>query len=487
MRHLPRSLLLAVLLVATVLLGACGSSETGADRISSSGILRVGTEGTYAPFSYQDPATGQLTGYDVDVANAVGERLGKKVEFVQTPWDSIFAALEANRFDVVANEVTITPERKSKYDLSEPYSVGEGVVITRANDNSITSVADLKGKTVGATVTSNWAQVSRDAGAKLEPVEGFTQAITLLNQGRVDAVVNDSIAFYAYQSETNDQSVKIGATIGEKSEQGFAARKNSGLLPELNRALDELKVDGTLAAISQKYLRANVTGETAQPGHRSVWKLIADNLWPLAKAAITVTIPLTIISFVIGLVIALVVALGRLSKNVVVSNIARFYISIIRGTPLLVQLFIIFFALPQVGIKLQPFLAAVIAFSLNVGGYAAEIIRSAIQSIPKGQWEAAETIGYNYAGALRRIILPQATRVAVPPLSNTLISLVKDTSLASTILVTELLRTAQVAAAPTFEFFALYGTAAVYYWIICLVLSFGQSRLEHRLERYVAR
>ncbi len=151
------------------------------------------------------------------------------------------------------------------------------------------------------------------------------------------------------------------------------------------------------------------------------------------------------------------------------------------------QLFIVFYALPQFGVKIDPWPAAIIAFSLNVGGYAAEIIRSAIQSIPKGQWEAAETIGLNYVGALRRIILPQAARVAVPPLSNTLISLVKDTSLASTILVTELLRQAQDIAAPTFEFFALYGTAAVYYWVICLVLSFGQGRVEHRLERYVAR
>jgi len=477
-------------MIAAMLLGGCGSKPDSGGPLAS-GVLRVGTEGTYAPFSFQDPATGQLAGYDVDVANAVGQKLGKKVEFVQTPWDSIFAALEANRFDVVANEVTITPERQSKYDLSEPYSVGEGVIITRANDDSIKSLADLKGKTVGASITSNWAQVSRDAGATVAPVEGFTQAITLLNQGRVDAVVNDSIAFHAYQAETNNQSVKIGATIGEKSEQGFAARKNSGLLPELNKALDDLRADGTLATISQKYLKANASGAPAAGGadaaHRSVWALIGDNLWPLAKAAITVTIPLTVISFAIGLVIALVVALGRLSRNVVLSNISRFYISIIRGTPLLVQLFIIFFALPQIGVKLEPFLAAVIAFSLNVGGYAAEIIRSAIQSIPKGQWEAAETIGYHYAGALRRIILPQAARVAVPPLSNTLISLVKDTSLASTILVTELLRTAQVAAAPTFEFFALYGTAAVYYWIICLVLSFGQNRLERRLERSVAR
>ncbi|WP_456299318.1 ABC transporter permease subunit [Mycolicibacterium arenosum] len=467
--------------------------------IRAAGVLRVGTEGTYSPFSYHDPATGELVGYDIDVAKAVGEQLGVPVEFVETPWDSIFAALEANRFDIVANQVTITPERQAKYDLSEPYSVGEGVIVTRADDDSITSLTDLKGKRTAQSITSNWAQVARDAGADVEGVEGFAQAITLLNQGRIDATVNDSIAVYAYLAETGDTSVKIAAQTGEKSDQGFAARKDSGYLPELDGALDDLRADGTLSEISQKYLKADATGAAPEgtqsppgsqqeaPPVRSAFQLILDNLWPLAKAALTMTIPLTIISFIVGLVIALAVALARLSSNVVLSNVARFYISIIRGTPLLVQLFIVFYALPEFGVKIDPFPAAVIAFSLNVGGYAAEIIRSAILSVPKGQWEAAETIGYNYTGALRRIILPQATRVAVPPLSNTLISLVKDTSLASTILVTELLRQAQIVAAPTFEFFALYGTAAIYYWVICLVLSFGQARVERRLERYVAR
>ncbi|WP_301122736.1 ABC transporter permease subunit [Mycolicibacterium fortuitum] len=472
------------------MLAACGGKAADTDEpLKSAGVLRVGTEGVYSPFSYHDTATNQLVGYDVDVARAVGDKLGVRVEFVETPWDSIFAALEANRFDVVANEVTITPERQAKYDLSQPYSIGEGVIVTRASDNSIKTLADLKGKVAAENATSNWSEIARKAGARVEAVEGFTQAIKLLNQGRVDVVVNDSIAVYAYLAETNDNSVKIAGTVGEKSEQGFAARKDSGLLPELNTALDELRADGTLAAISQRYLKANASGapEGSAPAPRSTWKLIADNLWPLARAALTMTIPLTVISFAIGLVIALAVALARLSSNLVLSNLARFYISIIRGTPLLVQLFIVFFALPEFGVKIDPFPAAVIAFSLNVGGYAAEIIRSAIQSIPKGQWEAAETIGLNYTGTLRRIILPQAARVAVPPLSNTLISLVKDTSLASTILVTELLRQAQIIAAPTFEFFALYGTAAIYYWVICLVLSFGQSRLERRLERHVAR
>jgi cystine transport system permease protein len=427
----------------------------------------------------------------VDVAKAVGEKLGVRVEFVETPWDAMFAALEANRFDVVANEVTINDERKAKYDLSEPYSVGEGVIVTRADDNSIKTLADLKGKVAAENATSNWSDVARKAGARVESVEGFTQAIKLLNQGRVDVVVNDSIAVYAYLAETGDKTVKIAGNVGEKSEQGFAARKDSGLLPDLNKALDELRSDGTLAEISQKYLKADASGGPAAPAEKKVtqsqWQLVLSSLGPLAKAAITKTIPLTVISFVIGIIIALAIALARLSPNVLLTNIARFYISVIRGTPLLVQLFIVFYALPQLGVKIDPWPAAIIAFSLNVGGYAAEIIRSAIQSIPKGQWEAAETIGLNYVGSLRRIILPQAARVAVPPLSNTLISLLKDTSLASTILVTELLRQSQEIAARTFDFLALYTTAAVYYWVICLVLSFGQSRVESRLERYVAR
>ncbi|GLY17403.1 hypothetical protein Kisp01_44170 [Kineosporia sp. NBRC 101677] len=218
----------------------------------------------------------------------------------------------------------------------------------------------------------------------------------------------------------------------------------------------------------------------------STVELIRSSLGPLTEGMIKGTIPLTAVSFVLGLVVALVVALMRLSPFWPVSAIARAYVSVIRGTPLLVQLFIIFYGLPSLGATIDPFPSACIAFTLNVGGYAAEIIRAAILSVPRGQHEAALTVGMNYPTTMRRIILPQASRVAVPPLSNTLISLVKDTSLASTILVTETLRKAQELAAPTFEFFTLYSVAAVYYWVVCLVLSFAQTRLETRLDRYVA-
>jgi cystine transport system permease protein len=216
------------------------------------------------------------------------------------------------------------------------------------------------------------------------------------------------------------------------------------------------------------------------------WDLVWGSLGPLLMGAITGTIPLALASFFLGLLLALLVALLRLSRNPVLAAVARIYVSVIRGTPLLVQLFVIFYGLPSVGITIDPWPSAIIAFSLNVGGYAAEIIRAAILSVPKGQWEAGHTIGMSRRQSLVRIILPQAARVSVPPLSNTFISLVKDTSLASLILVTELFRQAQQVAAFSQEFMLLYLEAAVIYWIICLVLAGGQSALEKRLDRYVA-
>jgi L-cystine transport system permease protein len=211
------------------------------------------------------------------------------------------------------------------------------------------------------------------------------------------------------------------------------------------------------------------------------------SLLPLVKGALFYTIPLTLITFSIGLVLAILTALARISNIKALEMIARVYVSAIRGTPLLVQLFIIFYGLPTVGITIDPFPAAVIGFSLNVGAYASEIIRAAILSIPKGQWEAAYSLGMSYGQALKRIVLPQASRVSVPPLSNTFISLVKDTSLASLILVSEMFRKAQEIASTNYEFLLLYTEAALIYWIICFLLSIVQERIEHRLNRYIVR
>lgn len=212
-----------------------------------------------------------------------------------------------------------------------------------------------------------------------------------------------------------------------------------------------------------------------------------DSFLPMVKSALVGTILLSILTFILGIVIAFITALFRLSDNKFLIGIARFYVSIIRGTPLLVQLFIIFYGLPSIGITISPFISAIIGFSLSVGAYASEIIRGSIQSIDKGQWEAAYSIGMSYGQTLRRIIIPQAARVSLPPLSNTFISLIKDTSLASLILVTDMFRTAQEIAAMNFKFLLVYSEAALIYWIICFILSIIQGRLEARVERYIAK
>nr|WP_180295596.1 amino acid ABC transporter permease [Raoultella planticola] len=211
--------------------------------------------------------------------------------------------------------------------------------------------------------------------------------------------------------------------------------------------------------------------------------LAISSFWPMLYAGLVFTIPITLISFFLGLLLGFIVALIRLYGPAPLKNVVRFYVWIIRGTPLLVQLFLIFYALPSVGITLDAFPAAVIGFTLNVGAFTSEVIRATLLSVAKGQWEAAHSIGMSWGQSLRYIILPQAARVAVPPLSNTFISLVKDTSLASVITVPELFLAAQRIAAVTYQPLILYSEAALLYLLICSVLSYLQSRLELRLER----
>ncbi|MFC4099842.1 amino acid ABC transporter permease [Paenibacillus xanthanilyticus] len=218
-----------------------------------------------------------------------------------------------------------------------------------------------------------------------------------------------------------------------------------------------------------------------------LWNIFVDSFLPLLKAGVLFTIPLTLISFALGLIVALLTALARLSDIRILSGIARFYVWIFRGTPLLVQLFIIFFGLAHVGIIIDPFPAAVIGFTLNVGAYNSEVIRAAILSVHKGQWEAGYSLGMTRVQALRRIVLPQAARVAVPPLSNSFISLVKDTSLAASIALTELFGKAQQFTATYYEPLLLYSEAALIYLMFSTVLSFLQARLERRFDRYSAR
>ncbi len=256
---------LTAALTTALLLTACGGSSDDAEGSAQGGgsgeVLRVATEGTYSPFSFHADGTNELTGYDVEVIEAVAEELGREVEFSETQFDAIFAGLESDRYDVIANQITINPEREAKYLFSAPYTVSTGVVVTRADDTSVDALEDVKGKRSAQSTTSSFAELAREAGAQVEAVEGFSQAVTLLKQERVDVTINDSLAVLEYQKSTGDEDIKIAAEIDQPSEQAFVFRKDSAeLQAEVDEALAALREDGTLARISEEYFGEDVSG-----------------------------------------------------------------------------------------------------------------------------------------------------------------------------------------------------------------------------------
>lgn len=214
-----------------------------------------------------------------------------------------------------------------------------------------------------------------------------------------------------------------------------------------------------------------------------VLEILTDSFFPLLKAGVVFTVPLTIISFTLGMIVAFTVAIIRVSNFKPLNGIVKFYVWIIRGTPLLVQLFIIFYGLPTVGITLDALTSAIIGFTFSVGAYGSETIRAAILSVPKGQWEAAHALGLSKWQTLLFVIIPQAVKVAIPPLANSFISLVKDTSLAAAVTFSELFQVAQQIAARTYEPLWLYVEAAFIYLMFCSVLSVIQSKLETRFRK----
>ncbi|MBZ5738281.1 ABC transporter substrate-binding protein/permease [Nocardioides mangrovi] len=490
---MPLTRRLLVLPALLVLVYAAVLGAPAAAQADDARVVRVGTEGVYPPFSYRDPDTNELTGFDIEVIKAIGEEAGWDLRFVEAPFDSLFPALDSKRIDVIANQVTITGERKARYLFSTPYTYSHGVIVTAKDTDDITSLADLKGRTTAQTASSNWAQVAKDAGAKVQYVQDFGPGVQLVEQGRVDAIVNDNIAVLDYLATSGNDQVKIAGDAGDEVlEQALAFRKSDPeLQQEADAAIKALTDDGTLAKISDQYFGADVTVQGGSKDvdvkatdSRTTWQVVKDTAWPMFKGLVKGNIPLTIFSFVIGMVLAVAAALARLSSIRVLDWIARIYISIIRGTPMLVQLFIVFYGLPSIGLDLDPYPAAIAALSLNVGGYAAEVVRASILSVPRGQYEAATVIGMDYGQSMRRIILPQAARIAVPPLGNTLLSLIKDSALASLVLVPELFREAQVTAAATTEYLPLYTMAALYFWVVCYLVSLAQGPLERRLSRY---
>ncbi len=251
-------LLLAIGLVQ-IALATPVLAQSALDQVKAAGVLRIGTEGTYAPFTYHDSA-GALVGFDVEIGREVAKRLGVEAEFVEGPWDGLIAGIDANRYDVVINQVGITEERQAKYDFSEPYIASKAALVVRGDNADITSFEDLAGKRAAQTLTSNFGKLAQEHGAEIVPTEGFDQSIALVLQGRADATINDSLSFFDFKKQQPDADVKIVATEADADFSGvLLAKGKPELLAAINDALTSIKEDGTYAELSEKYFGADVS------------------------------------------------------------------------------------------------------------------------------------------------------------------------------------------------------------------------------------
>jgi cystine transport system substrate-binding protein len=275
MRKLSATFVL--LLSFMVVLSACGTSSNNAgdskksnqsaqksdandllSKVKAAGVLEIGTEGTYAPFTFHDKS-GKLTGFDVDLATEIAKRIGVKPDFKETQWDAMFAGLDAKRFDMVANEVGIRPDREQKYDFSSPYITSSAVLITNKDNNKVKKFEDIKGLKSAQSLTSNYATTAKKYGATLVGVDGFEQAMELLASKRVDVTINDKLSFLYYKKQQPDAPVKMVATAGDAAQSGFMFRKgNKTLVDAVNKALNDMIKDGTYKKISEKWFGEDV-------------------------------------------------------------------------------------------------------------------------------------------------------------------------------------------------------------------------------------
>lgn len=459
-----------------------------------------------APFAFQDPKNpNDLKGFEVEIVQAIAAEIGRKAVFVQNSWDGLIPGLNRENYDVAVNGLEITEDRKQEVLFSDPYYVTYEQLVVRKDETRVQEFDDVRFKVVGTLKFSLAHRMLEAKGSvEIRTYEAETNAFADLKNGRLDAVFLDA-PITLYYAKPDPELKLVGAPVGQVF-YGIAVRKkNADLRDQVNRALRKIKQDGKLREIYERWnlwnpLMATAFGDSSvsrtQPteyeaflesrGQKRDWlgrlKLYSSFMPLLMKGAL-ITMEISILSMLIAMVLGLVLALARLYGPTPVQYLTTLYIEIIRGTPLLIQLFLIFYALPHLGIKLTPFFAAIIGLGLNYAAYEAENYRAGLQSVPKGQTEAGLALGMSPTEAIRNVVLPQAIRNVIPPITNDFISLLKDSSLVSVITMVELTKVYGQLASTYYDYL---GTGLIVAGIY-LLLGLPFVRLARRLEiKYTA-
>ncbi len=469
-------------------------------QIKARGELRWGADAEGgAPYTYPDPQNPQkIIGFECELADALAAKLGVKARMVQNQWDQLIPALERGNFDIVLNGLELTDENQQRIAMSQPYYVYAQQIVTRkptaavkGGNDEVTNLEQLKGKAVGALAASAAERLlQKMQGIEIRVYPGNVEALRDLRAHRIDAAVMDLpiATFYAKP----DPALQFA---GPSFAPGYYAigvrRQDVTLLAALNEAVHELAQDGTLERIYRKYgvwddrqqelkdYHPQPVGEAKSVSTLREWRKY---LPPLLRAAV-VTIELSVLAMALAVIAGLVIVLIRLYAFAPLSWLAKAYVEVIRGTPLLIQLFLIYYGLAEMGIRLNAFVAAILGLGMNYAASESENYRAGIEAIPHGQTEAALALGMSRWQLLKHVVLPQALRLVIPPVTNDFIAMFKDSSIVSVITMVELTKEYGMLAMATYDYIGLGIMTAAIYFALSYPASIFAGRLEKKLKR----
>jgi len=494
-------------------LAAAAFGQGMIDQIRSKGELVIATDATYPPFEVVK--NDEIVGFDADVGAELAHDMGVKVRWINLEWAGVLGCLESGKADLVMAGVTITEERKTKgYLFSRPYFLSGQVIARRKGDTRIRQPQDLKDKIVSVQAETTGQFAVQRAGVPKSHMLKFDQiqdGLMDVRNGKSDAAVADLPTLQAILRQGYPE-IELAGPVFVKENLGIVAWKTHPELTSLvNQELDHMMVDGRYAAFYQRWFHEPLTtaivaeldgvknagskvldlskiAKTIGPGKPVTgtaftfrWDLFREALPLLARGAL-LTLELTAISLVLGIAGGLGLALVRISPLGPLKAVAAVYVEVIRGTPLLMQIYVIYFVLPAFHIEMTSFEAGVLALSLNAAAYCSEVFRAGIESIDVGQMEAARSLAMTYPMSMRWVILPQTLKRVLPPLTNEAVALLKDSSLVSVVALAELMRVGKEIATNSGSPTTVYLSVAMFYLAMTLPLTWLVRRLEVRFS-----
>ncbi|EFH94199.1 ABC transporter substrate-binding protein/permease [Staphylococcus aureus] len=482
MKCLIRFILVLGLLISSAMVyinpAAYAEQDQKWEKIKERGELRVGLSADYAPMEFEHTVNGktEYAGVDIDLAKKIAKDNNLKLKIVNMSFDSLLGALKTGKIDIIISGMTSTPERKKQVDFSDSYMMTKNIMLVKKDKvNDYKDIKDFNNKKVGAQKGTEQEKIAQTEieNASITSLSRLPDVILALKSGKIEGVVVEKPVAEAYLKQNPKLGISNVKFNEEEKDTVIAVPKDSPkLLSQINKTIKEVKDKGLI----DKYMTNAANAMNDDSGFISKYG-------SFFLKGIKITILISLIGVALGSILGAFVALMKLSKIKIISWIASIYIEILRGTPMLVQVFIVFFGITAaLGLDISALVCGTIALVINSSAYIAEIIRAGINAVDKGQMEAARSLGLNYRQTMKSVIMPQAIKNILPALGNEFVTLIKESSIVSTIGVGEIMFNAQVVQGISFDPFTPLLVAAALYFVLTFVLTRIMNMIEGRLN-----